>query len=629
MTRRLVSLCLLFLVMLPATLSATYIPPGRESAILNLFSPYGIDAPKDQLGGGAVLAEVKIKDATVEVLVDAAGQRGTMTITALEERPDGVTGAAIAKTPSFAIWAVSGQDKPAIAAAFENLAKAVTQNDTSDFWAANSIAPELPGAPPTVPLANRVETPEPDRPLGAMAYILLGLAVLLLGANIPAIKATSSGRGYKFWLVLALILAIGGAARFQAASAVPARKPDAATVTCQDASNCNDGNLCTTDVCEVGECAHLPDASLGAECCVVDLDCPPAQGHCEESFCNLEISRCGARGNCFADGQALPVIAPTAPEAALPPSTLATWIFTAAGNDAAKVGVLEARDMAVISASLGLLFLALFLLVYGASSTTILSATFIAAVFPAALVSAGTAGAAGLVSCLLSLALLSVALVAHTRTQKGWAGFAAMGLFVVATGMLGWQKPEFALFPSLFLILVSFQETRLRPYLWGSALIALGLAAWQFFRLVEEPHLYEATLSYSQGADVALQSLLITGQAIPFLAVLAALLGTVTAPRGQRMLPLLGIVAYLLAYGYAALLAGDAQHAVRLATPLAILLSIPAGVGVAWIARRPSTYATLCVVILVIYFALFPLVRRNALLALSAASSVEQHDRVM
>lgn len=629
MTRRLVILCLLSLTMLPATLSARYIPPGKESAILNLLSPYGVEAPKDQLGGGAVLTEVKIKDAAIELLVSAAKERGTMMLTAVDDRPAGVSGDALARTPSFALWVTSGADKPALSGAFDALAAAIAKNDRSDFWTANSLVPEEPAAPPVVPLSNRQETPEPDRPSGAMAFILLGLAILLLAANFSALRTAAGGRGRKFWVFLLLTLAIGGAARYQAATTAPARKTDPATVTCQDVENCDDGNPCTTDVCEVGECVHLPDASLGDECCVVDLDCPPAAEHCEESFCNSDINRCGRRGNCFADGQSVPIVAPVVEEPTLPPSTLATWVFTAAGNDAADVGTLEARDMAVISATLALLFLALFLLVYGATSTTILSATFIAAVFPATLVATGATGASGLVSCLLSLSLLAVAFVARARTEGGWQGYVALGFFIVATGMLGWQKPEFAIFPALFLIFISFQEKSLRPCLWAAACISLGLGAWQFARLVGEPGLYEAGLPFAQGFDISLQTLLIVGHIIPFLVVLAALLGTVTAPRGERLLPLLGIVAYLLAYFYAALFAADQVQAVRLAAPLAMLIAIPAGVGVAWIARRPSTYATLCVVILVIYFALFPLVRRNALLAVTSTSSVEQHDREM
>ncbi len=631
MTRRLVIYSLVSLtLLLPAITRAKYIPPGKEQAILGLFAPYGIDSPADQLGGGAVLSEVKIKDASIEVVVEAAGKSGSLAITALDDKPKGASGEAISKSRSFAIWMVGDSGSPATKAALKTLADAVVKNDQADFWAANTVAPELPETPQESARADRTEAPEPDRPWGAMTYLLLGLALLCLGANFPTLKAAAAGRGYKFWALLIVSIAIGGIARFQTANNVPARKPDATTVTCQDTSNCDDGNECTVDNCEVGECTHVADASLGDDCCVVDRDCAPATVHCEESFCSLELNRCGTRGTCFGEGDSPPEVATTTvTDTVLPPSTLATWIFTAAGNDATDIGILEARDMAVVASTLGLLFLALFLLVTGVSSTTVLAATFVASVFPAALVAAGAAGAAGLVWCLLAQALLSVALVERTRASGGFASWAALALFVVAAGLLGWQRPEFALLPALYLLVVSFRKPQLRPFLWGAAIVGLVPAALQFSRLSGEAGLYDAALPFSQSAGIALKALLITGQAIPFLLILAALLGIVTAPRHERLLPLLGIVAYLIAYGYAALLAADTLHAVQLAMPLAILLSIPAGIGIAWIAKRPSTYAMLCVVILVVYFALFPLVRRNALLALTVASTVEQPDRHM
>jgi hypothetical protein len=630
MTRRFAIASLVALtLLLPTIVRAEYIPPGKEAAILGLFAPYGIDAPADQLGGGAILSEVKIQDASIEVVVTADGKRGSLAITSLADKPMGATGEAVAKSLSFAIWRLGGGDVPAIDAALATLAKVIKKNDQSDFWATNTVEPELPEAAPVSAQSNRSEPPEPDRPYGAMTYLLLGLALLFLGANFPALKATAAGRGYKFWALLVLTLAVGGAARLQTANNVPARKPDATTVSCQDASNCDDGNECTVDICEVGECTHVADASLGVQCCVTDRDCPPSETHCEETFCSLELNVCGTRGTCFGDEERPTAVVTVGEQADLPPSTLATWIFTAAGNDATDIGLLEARDMAVISSTLGLLFLALFLLVSGANSTVVLSATFVAALFPAGLVAAGAGGASGLVSCLLCLSLLAVALVGHGRAEGGTAGWASLGLYVVATGLLGLQRPEFVLFPAIYLLLISFQKPQLRFFLWGATVISIAIAALQFSRLSGSSGLYEAALPFSQSAGLALKTLLVNGQAIPFLLILAALLGTVTAPRGERLLPLLGIVAYLLGYGYAALLAGDALHAVQLATPLAILLAIPAGIGMAWIAKRPSTYAMLCVVILVVYFALFPLVRRNALLTLTVTSAVEQPDRHM
>lgn len=632
MTRRVTVLCLLSLtLLLPAVLRAEFIPPGKESAILSLFAPYGIDSPADQLGNNALLAEVQIKDSTIVVVVTAGGKSGSLALTALEGKPEKATGELLARSRSFAIWSLDGKNQsPAVAAALKTVAGAVQKNDTTDFWSTNTVAAKLPEAPPVVSRSDRSEVPEPDRPFGAMTYILLGLAVLFLGANVPALRIAATGHGTKFWALLVITIAIGGAARFQTAKNVPARKADPTSVTCRDATNCDDGNHCTKDVCEVGECIYVADAALGEECCLVDRDCPTAEGHCEESYCNLELSRCNTRGTCFEDGVAPPaeVAAPVA-EAPLPPSTLATWIFTAAGNDATRIGVLEARDMAVISSTVGLVFLALFLLVSGATTTTVLSAVFLAAVFPAALICAGAGGAAGLVWCLLALTLLAVALVARTRAEGGLPAWAALGLFVLATGLLGWQRPEFALVPVIYLVLVSLKRPQLRLLLLGAAAIGAAIAALQFWRLFAGSELYVNTLPLSERAGIALRALLVTGQAVPFLLILAAMLGIVTAPRGKRMLPLLGIVAFLAAYGHSALLAPDAVHAVRLAMPLAILLSIPAGIGIAWIAGRTSTYSMLCVVILVVYFALFPLVRRNALLALTVTSTVEQPDRIM
>jgi hypothetical protein len=609
----------------PGLASAEFIPPGKEATILGLFRPYGVDAPADQLGGGATLSEVAISQSTVTATVTAGTAKGRLILSARDDRPEGLTGDPDHKSASFALWLA--EDTGPVKGGLDKLVAAVNQNDTGDFWSANTIAPEPePQRPSKRSDAGASPPAEPERPLGAMAYIIVALLLGLLVACLPGLSPAIAGAGWKFWLALVLILVMGAGARYQMARNVPARKSAEVTIGCQEAKNCQDGNPCTRDLCEVGECLHIADKTLGPQCCLVDSDCPAETAPCVEAFCNLEINACGSRGAC-GDVAQTPE-APMGPAEVMPPSTLGTWFYTAAGVDTTNIPIAHGRSVGAAASTLGLLFLALFLVVAGAGRLTTLAALFLAALFPASLVAVGAGGAGSLVFALAMLALLGAA-QAHASQPLGGQRFAlALALFVAATAALALQRPEFALLPTLYL-LSRPGGAKGRALVLGAVALALVVAAVQFYRLAALTETYAMTLTFAKRAEITLHALLITGQGVPFLLVLAAMVGLIVTPPSKRALPFLGLVAYLVAFAYSASLASDALHALRLTAPITILLAVPAGYGVEWIATRPSTYARLCVAILAVYFVLFPLVRRNALFALTVESEVTQPERQM
>jgi uncharacterized integral membrane protein len=621
MTHRILVVLLAAWLLVPAWAHAQYIPPGKEKSILGLFAPYGIDEPADQLGDGAVLAEVRIEASRIVVKVAAGEAAAEMALAKSGHRPEGITGEPFASSAAFDLWLLTAADGP-VKAGLGRLADAVKKNDDGGFWDAETVAPP-----------ERSE-PEPEAAAGpgvsSRTVLLVGgilLLVLLLGlalANVPALLTALAGRGTFFWLGLAVILAAGTGYRVhlgRQSQEVVADGVDT-SAPCRTDDDCDDKLPCTVGACEDEQCVFRPDKSLGAQCCQADSDCPAVDARCIEAYCSPAIWECAERPSC-ADMEGID----TGPSLAVR-DTSAAWLLSLFGPDVGSP-LPGARTAALLFSVLSLLFFTLFVAVAGGPTAMALGSGAFYALFPPSLLSAVTPGVSAVASAFFFLTLLFAGLA--RASDDGSRGRLAMALagFAVAGFSLLTVRPELGLAALVAAALVLRPARHKVPMLVLSGLLAL-VAVLQLLRLsgvahpmVGETYPFAGLAGYGTRLGPVLDLLLFQGNVVPFLLVLVALAGLRLGLREFRGLTLFALVSVAAGFFYPALFTTLRPAWVLYGSVLLAPLALLGGMGVCWIARREGPYVKLSLLILAVYFAIYPVQRAETLVELAGEHTVD------
>jgi len=195
-------LTLLFLW--PASASAQHIPPGKEREVLNLFSPFSVDAPTDRVGSVVLLDSVSIEREAIRTTLVKGDAKAVVLFGKKGMGPETLLDSSL----SFDIWSEGELQDPELKAAAGELVAAFKKNDTEPFWAAMPVSPEQdqPGA-----------MSAPAAP-GFLWYDFVGefliLALLVLFAMTGGSLATRfKGLPRYVWVGIAVSVALGGAYR--------------------------------------------------------------------------------------------------------------------------------------------------------------------------------------------------------------------------------------------------------------------------------------------------------------------------------------------------------------------------------------------------------------------------------
>lgn len=583
------------------------IPPGAETRVLSLLSPYGVEAPADDLGGGVTLTSVQIEGERIRLTLSAQGTAAVLVLTQRGNSP-GV----LDRSASFDLsW--EGETSGALAEAGSRVAGAVRRNDRGGFWS------EMPQKQPV--------TAPPDTTLGLAWFDFVGEAIiaallLLVALSFRLWKGLMGGR-LRWWLPagLAFCLAVGLSYRLVldpatgAVSSEPSR-----TDACSADVHCDDFRACTADRCVDQKCFWEWLPPEGVDCCLEDADCPQPGERCLESFCNQETGLCATRGSreCSADpyeGQGRP-----------PMHSSLGWLLATPAKHTGNDATLATRVNLAFSV-LAALLLFLAMLAWGATPAASLWAGFLYSVLPASMVAAQTPSMTGVLLALglflfavlarlgqpdldrrtrLSgalLLLLLYLLVSFARPEGVLLAVPAAVYLLTGGRLRGWNRPELLLLAGGGLMIGA-----------GALLVQLVLYPADYLPPFVGPGLGSAM--------TALDVLFLEGLVMPFLMVLLALCGIPAAMRESRPLGI-GLVGLFLAVPVQVLLFRlEGSEAVRYGLIPLVSVAALGGFGLRSVAAHRAKLAWLAALILVVYFLMFPLSRLPQLRELTESPTI-------
>lgn len=588
------------LFLFPGTASAFQIPPGMEARVLGLLRPYSVEAGEDDVGNGVLLNSVTIDREVIKIEL----KKGEATAVLVLSPNGSVEKPSVGRTRSFdAEW--SGET-PAAAflAAGRSVLKAIDSNDDGSFWV---------GLPAGSFDSVRAEAP----PLGSTQYLwtdfigeaLLVCLLLLFFLTRRSFLPIIVGRPRWFWLALPLV---AGAAFGYRLAATPDKLRSRAEVSseCAGDAHCTPPNECFRGICEQQKCRYEWAPPPGSRCCRTDADCTGEAEWCWELFCDLERNQCTERPKAACtEGLYGGFSGP-------PANTSVGWLFAVPAKYTGNTKE-AAQWYNTVLWALSSVMLALMLAAWGAPSGAALAAAFMHAFLPAGLVAAQFPSMAGLLSFFVYLFFMVLAPMAcrgktASRNSLLHAVLAGLLFFVLESA-----RPEafLLLLPATGMFLAAGRR-KLSLDLALLAGIALVSILSRFVLLSTEelracfPPL---SSSFPDSLVTSLVLLFVDGVAVPFMLLLLALLGVPGLYRSNKPLFWLAFVLFLfipLPLGFFSL---DPSQVTRYSlVPLTSLLVL-GGYGMLWIGTRNVRTAWVAVLILVIYFAVFPWARLDKL----------------
>jgi len=603
--------------LLPATATAQHIPPGLEKDVLKLFEPYGVVAPADQVTDSVVIDSIIIDKTVVRVTLFRNDLSARLNLSA---RGSGKT-PLLDATPSFDLWLAQPVEDEALAGAVGRLVAALKTNDTGTFWSSFETKPEIDASQAIVS-----EIAGSYFWFDFIGEFLLLALLLLFVVNRRQLTACLRGHSALFWAGLFLIICLGTGYRIMLFMV-----EEEATVllheACDEDSQCDDFNRCTSNQCIDQECTFAydpPDGDL--PCCRTDADCAPAEHRCLETFCAPDTSICAQRTRRECN------IGPYAGQSRPPSNTSVGWFY---GIPAKILGNTTdtATQINLVLSSLSILLLALFLLAWQATAKTTLGATLLYAVLPASLASAQTMSMTGFLITMTLLLLLSFApLVRLEQPATGADRYPLAALVGTLFFILASARPDafVLLLPMGAALLCGRAYARLDRVTAGILAAAVVLAFVSRLFSLTRREFVEAfpTLALESLADnflAGLDVLLFQGVSFPFLLFASALVGAPVLYRANKHLFLLCITFFLAIPIYVALFQMTQHQIVRYALVPAISLVTLGGCGLQWLGTRKIRFAWLAMAILVAYFCYFPISRTAGIKKLMTSPTIVSH----
>lgn len=572
-----------------------YIPPGVEQKVLLLLEPYGVDSPADRLGTDGVIESVAIEQQAIRITISSGETQGNLVLTTkveTERKPDSTLN-------SFLVYFDPPLSSGSLAGAAHLLLSAIERNDDGRFWS-------------EFPQPAEVGTRTPVPPVEGTGYawydfigeVLLGLLLVMLALLLPNLLRSLSGRPLYYWLALVGIVGLGVALRFFIVPS-PEQQEAAPDEVCSADHHCNDFSPCTTDRCVEQQCVSQWAPPPGSTCCQADADCPQPADACLRAFCSPDNHLCA--------DETLPEcnVEPYAGQSRPPLDTSIGWLLAVPAKWAGNTSEL-ARMVNKLGSSFSTLLVGLIPAVLGAPTGIALGAALLFAVSPAYLSVANTYTMGGLLT-LLFLLLILIWSLQLTRSDLD-------------------QRKRYLLSAIAALLMLVLVGARLEMLLAWGVLAASGSTGtfrgrqrWFHLALVGVPGLaaFVARLAPMTGEEVSLlypglspagplaslmanvDLLILQGVVIPFFLLVGAMGGLLVLKNQQRQL--FGMSLALLAFLLLPLFfhATDYQMVRYIALPSLSLVFLGSA-GLWWVGTNKVKLAWLAVLVLVVYFVLFP-----------------------
>jgi len=584
-----------------------------EDGVLGLFRPFSVRPGEDAIGGGVILDAISIDREVIRVGLKSGDDSAQLVL--MESGTS--QGALAGKTASFdAQWSGSVTSQ-ALLDAGAKILEAVASNDAGTFFQG------LPDEP--APDAKKKDRPEAS--VGYSWHDFIGEAILAVLAVLFFLSRrlfapVFQGRPRYLWLGLAVATCAGFGYRLFPGPVAAEAPAEERSVECIGDGQCDDYNACTRDACIKQLCRYEWAPPPGSMCCQADSDCRMDAEWCWEYFCDTQRNLCTERPKATCrEGTYGGVSGP-------PANTSVGWLYAVpakyTGNTRAA-----AHWFNVALSSLSILLLGLTLLSWGAPPPVALASSFLLAVLPVGLVAAQSTSMVGLLAFLALLFFLVLSPLFNS------AGLSRTNAIILATlsgiifFLLESARPEalLVLLPAGALLASS---TNLRQLDKPALLILAGLALVSVLSRVlllpqDEFSASFPTLSMSffDSLIPGLDTLFVDGTAVPFMLVLLALFGLPLLQSTNRQLFWLPFLLFLAIPIPPALFALDQALLMRFSVIPCISLPIMGGYGLWWIGTRKVSLAWLAVVILVVYFAVFPMLRLERLQSLSKGGATQ------